>query len=271
MLPMARKRRRRHEVARREPPMPDQPVTPSDGVLSLSEACDLLEQATILECKGLPWGSNYTFAVGLDAGDGRQVLGIYKPRRGEVPLWDFPDGTLYRRERAAYLTSVVLDWRFVPPTVIRDGPYGIGSVQLYIDPDPRASFELFRAVHADELRRIAAFDFLTNNADRKGAHFLLGRQDGQIWGIDHGLCFNAAPKLRTVIWDYCGEPIPEPLLADIRALRADSLRLKTLFDQLEPLLLPEELEALLHRFDLIVERGEYPSPRSHRSYPWPSW
>jgi uncharacterized repeat protein (TIGR03843 family) len=206
--------------------------------------------------------------VGLDAGEGQQVLAIYKPRRGEVPLWDFPDGTLYLRERAAYLTSVALGWIFVPPTVIRDGPYGIGSVQLYVEPDPKASFELLRTRFADDLRRIAAFDFLTNNADRKGAHFLLGRLDGQLWGIDHGLCFNAVPKLRTVIWEYCGEPIPEPIVADLRALRADSERLQALSTDLAALLATEELEAFHRRLELILELGEYPSPRSHRSYPW---
>lgn len=249
--------------------MPDTSPAPADTVLTHEEACTLLEQATVVDCKGLPWGSNYTYAVAFEAGDGRQVLGIYKPRRGEVPLWDFPDGTLYRRERAAYLFSRHLGWPFVPPTVIRDGPYGIGSVQLYVDPDPRASYDHLRALRSDDLRRFAVFDYLANNADRKAGHFLLGRHDGLLWGIDHGLTFNAAPKLRTVVWDYVGEPIPAPLLADLRDLRRDHQRLELLCDALEPLLLPNELEAFLRRLDRALDRPEFPSPSSHRSYPWP--
>src|SRR5918999_2700568 len=211
---MARKRRRRRQVPRRDPEMSHQAPRPTDGVLTHQEACELLEQAEIVECKGLPWGSNYTYAVALGSEAGRQVLGIYKPRRGEVPLWDFPDGTLYRRELAAYVFSQHLGWPFIPPTVIRDGPYGVGSVQLYVEPDPRVTYDHLRTRLPHELRRIAVFDCVANNADRKAGHFLLGQHDGQLWGIDHGLTFNAAPKLRTVVWDYCGEPIPEDLLAD---------------------------------------------------------
>lgn len=251
--------------------MTDQVTSQIEAVLSHQEACALLERAEILECKGLPWGSNYTYAVVLvDAElDGRQVLGIYKPRRGEVPLWDFPDGTLYRRERAAYVLSQHLGWPFVPPTVIRDGPYGIGSVQLYIEPDTRASYELFRRQMATEVQRIAVFDCLANNADRKAGHFLLGRQDGRLWGIDHGLTFNTAPKLRTVVWDYCDEPIPELFLADLLALRNSPERLTALCDELDALLLPNELEAFSRRLDRTIDQARFPSPNSHRSYPWP--
>lgn len=238
-------------------------------MLSLDEACAFLEQAEIVGCQALPWGSNYTYALALAADAGRQVLTIYKPRRGEVPLWDFPDGTLYRRERAAYVASRRLDWNFVPPTVIREGPLGVGSVQLYIDADPGGSFERLRAEYSRQLRQIAVFDCFVNNADRKASHFLLGRGDGRIWGIDHGLTFNSAPKLRTVVWDYCGEPIPEPLVADLRALRADQARLSALCDDLEPLLLSDEIEALLQRLDRLIEVTRYPAPQSRRYMPWP--
>jgi len=248
--------------------MTEESSAPVDGALTAEEACTFLEQAEIVGCQGLPWGSNYTYAVALDAGERRQVLAIYKPRRGEIPLWDFPDGTLYRRERAAYLASRHLGWHFVPPTVIREGPYGIGSVQLYVDPDPQVRFEHFRAEHADQIQRIAVFDCFVNNADRKAGHFLFSRE-GQIWGIDHGLTFNSAPKLRTVVWEYCGEPIPDHLLADLLALRKDPARLKALCDELEPLLHSKELDALCHRLDRILNDSRFPSLDSRRNIPWP--
>jgi hypothetical protein len=249
--------------------MSEQVAASEDGLVGLEAACGLLEQAAVVDCKGLPWGSNYTYALGLDAGDDRVLLAIYKPRRGEVPLWDFPDGTLYRRERAAYVVSQRLDWPFIPPTVIRDGPYGIGSVQLYVEPDPQAGYDRLRSEHADEIQQIAVFDCLTNNADRKAGHFLLGQHDGRVWGIDHGLTFNTAPKLRTVVWDYVGEPIPDRLLSDLLRLRRDPIRLKQLCDDLEPLLLPAELEALLHRLDHLLQDRRFPSPSARRFYPWP--
>jgi hypothetical protein len=261
--------------------MPDRASTPTDrgetsasdrsSLMTLEQACTFLEQAEIVACQGIPWGSNYVYVVALDAGRNRQVPAIYKPRRGEVPLWDFPDGTLYRRERAAYLASCRLGWNFVPPTVVRDGPYGPGSVQLYIDAEPRAGFDRLRAERAAEVQRIAVFDCLVNNADRKAGHFLLSRVDGQIWGIDHGLTFNAAPKLRTVVWEYCGDPIPEPLLSDLRALRSDRLRMSALCDELEPLLLPRELEALVRRLDRTLDQARFPALESRRNIPWPPW
>ena len=238
-------------------------------VLSLEEACALLAQAEVVGCQGLPWGSNYTYALALQVDDGPQVLGIYKPRKGEVPLWDFPDGTLYRRERAAYLLARALEWDFVPPTVIRDGPYGIGSVQLYIEPDPRSSYNQFLSAHADAVKRIALFDCVANNADRKAGHFLLGRADGRLWGIDHGLTFNTQPKLRTVVWEFTDDPIPNELLRDLAALRLDSDRMERLLAELDPLLADDELVALTRRIEHVLETRVYPSPRSHRSYPWP--
>ena len=129
-------------------------------------------------------------------------------------MWDFPDGTLYRRERAAYLLATDLGWEFIPPTIIRDGPYGIGMVQLFIPNDVHANFFTLRDTYADDMRRMALFDAVSNNADRKGGHCLLGN-DGRIWGIDHGLTFHESNKLRTVIWDYSEEQIPAALVADL--------------------------------------------------------
>ena len=145
-----------------------------------------------------------------DAGDGVRGLAVYKPRRGEAPLYDFPDGTLYRREFAAYVVSEAIGWHLVPPTVIRDGPYGVGTAQLFIDAQPKRNYFTLREDRSDDLKPMAAFDVFANNADRKGAHCLLDPED-RIWGIDHGLTFNVDYKLRTVIWDFSGQPVsPRP-------------------------------------------------------------
>src|ERR1700675_3037079 len=168
-----------------------------------------------LEILGLmPNSSNYTF-LARALGDGTRakpdVLGIYKPRRGEMPLWDFTDGTLCRREVAAYLVADELGWPNIPPTVLREGPEGLGSVQLFVEFDPDDHYFTLEQAHPDEFRKVALFDLVVNNADRKAGHCLLGT-DGLIWVIDHGVCFNEEPKLRTVIWEFLGEPIPAGLL-----------------------------------------------------------
>ncbi len=229
---------------------------------------DILSRAEITDCKLLPSGSNYVFLVTMsdtDAGDG---FGVYKPRRGEAPLWDFPDGTLYRRERASYLLARDLGWNFIPPTVVRDGPYGVGSVQLFIDNDDGANFFTLRDAHPAEMRTIALFDAVANNADRKGGHCLLGG-DGQIWGIDHGLTFHEDNKLRTVIWDYSEEPIAESLIADLAAFAGRLAHRATIFQELEELLHPVEVEALTSRVEELLERPTYPRPGMRRAVPWP--
>ena len=236
--------------------------------VSAEDLHGLMARGTIVDCRPIPWSSNYTFAVSLTV-DGRPpFLAVYKPRRGEIPLYDFPDGTLYKRERAAYLASRALGWDFVPPTIIRDGPHGVGSVQLYVEPEPRADFFEFREQHVAELQRIALFDVIVNNADLKAGHCLKAR-DGRIWGIDHGLTFNTVPKLRTVIWDFQDEPIPAPLLRQLAGLRGDPARLGALRGQLEQLLARQEVEAFLKRVDAILESRRYPGPASRRSVPWP--
>ena len=154
----------------------------------------------------------------LDAGDADPVCAVYKPARGERSLWDFPDG-LYRREVAAYELSEALGWGLVPPTVVRDdGPFGPGSLQLFVEADyEQHYFTLLDDGGHDEdvLRAICAFDIVANNADRKSGHVLRG-PDGRLWAIDHGLCFHRQPKLRTVIWDFADEAVPgEPILADL--------------------------------------------------------
>ena len=236
--------------------------------LSVGEVHELLTCARMVECEVIPWSSNYTFAARLVSDERPDCLAIYKPRRGEVPLYDFPDGTLYKRERAAYLTSRALGWGFIPPTVIRDGPHGIGSVQLYVEAEPRAEFFQYKDDHRAEVQRIALFDVIANNADRKAGHCLKGR-DGRIWGIDHGLTFNTAPKLRTVIWDFAGEPIPVPLLRQLAEWSQDATRSDALRGQLDELLSRQEVNTFFRRVDAILEQGSYPSMASRRSIPWP--
>ncbi len=221
-----------------------------------------------LEILGLmPGASNYTFLARARA-DREEVLAIYKPRRGEIPLWDFPSGTLCAREVAAYELSRCLGWPRVPPTVMRDGPEGEGSVQLFVRFDPEQHYFTLEIERRDEFRGVAAFDLVANNADRKAGHCLLGH-DGQVWSIDHGVCFAAEPKLRTVIWGFIGEPIPAGLLEDLRRARGE-LDGGDLVERLSTLLAPEELAALARRIEALVAAGVYPQPEpGTRPYPWP--
>lgn len=242
----------------------------------LSADCDdrtrqRLLRGEIVECKLVPWGSNYTFAVVLrdPSGAENDTIGIYKPRAGEAPLWDFPDDTLYQREYAAFLLSHHLGWRFIPETVIRDGPHGVGTVQRYIEPEPNVHYFTLRGEleqHRDELQRMALFDIIANNADRKAGHCFVGRDDGRVWGIDHGLTFNVQPKLRTVIWEFCGEPIPDPLRAQLQTLSSDPQLDKLLRPHLEAL----EIRALQGRAARLADAGVFPdlNPRRNVPYGW---
>ena len=208
--------------------------------------------------------SNETFLVQLSHGEDT-AQAIYKPVAGERPLSDFEPG-LHRRERAAYLLSEELGWEMVPPTVIReDAPLGVGSLQWFIDCDFREHYFTLAAedpyTHPD-LARMALFDYVANNTDRKSGHVLRG-DDGRIWGIDHGLCFSAVFKLRTVIWDFAGEPIPEPLLADIAPL-ADEVPA-----ELAELLDDDEVAALRRRVRRMLQEGTLPVDLTGMRYPWP--
>jgi hypothetical protein len=211
------------------------------------------------------WGSNFTFLVDLESED-CQLQAIYKPSRGERPLWDFPEETLAGREVAAYLVSEALGWGLAPPTVYRqDGPAGPGSLQLRIEHDPDQHYFTFDADTRQRLRSAALFDLLVNNADRKSGHVLLGG-DGRIWLIDHGVCFHAEPKLRTVIWDFVGEAIPEVLLADLQRLRSDD----GLAEELCPYLTPAEMDALYARLSRLLQSDRFPAPPEDvRATPWP--
>jgi uncharacterized repeat protein (TIGR03843 family) len=235
--------------------------------ISDKEALKLLECGELQETHGLiPWSSNYTFLIAL-AADGREALAVYKPRRGERPLWDFPEGTLCQRECAAFLISEALGWGLVPPTILRDGPHGLGSVQFYIPHNPDENYFTFGAKYERQLQRIALFDSIINNADRKGGHCLLDEK-GRIRAIDHGVCFHTQPKLRTVIWDFEGKPIPSHLMADLEQL-CMRLGKPPLSDHLKPLLTDDEIDALRERLDALMMSRKFPRPGPGRNYPWP--
>jgi hypothetical protein len=236
--------------------------------LTIPQALDLLREGE-MDVQGLiPWSSNYTFLARVTSAD-LEALVVYKPRRGERPLWDFPAGTLYRRETAAFLISNSLGWSIVPPTVTRDGEQGIGMVQLFIEHDPDEHFFTFRDPWSETLTRIALFDVLVNNADRKGGHCLRD-SDGNIWAIDHGICFHHEPKLRTVIWEPAGQEIPSHLLEDLRALQAKLQDGCDLLIQLMSLLSEQEINALLRRLNRLIRTGAFPlPPPGRRAVPWP--
>ncbi|MFQ6026375.1 MAG: hypothetical protein ACE5Q6_02545 [Dehalococcoidia bacterium] len=217
---------------------------------------ELLQNREFVTCELTPFGSNYTFAACLRWED-RTCQAIYKPRDGEVPLWDFPRGTLYKRECAAYLLSEILGWDFIPLTIIRDGPYGIGSVQLYVDHDPSQNYYNLTEADADDLRLIASYDLVANNTDRKANHVLVDPR-GKLWGIDQGLCFHADTKIRTCIWDFCGEPIPQTHLDSLVLLLDQLPRPQGRLQELLDLLLPEEIEALYQRVRWILSEKVYP-------------
>jgi len=230
---------------------------------------NILEQGDISITGEFLWGSNYTFAVEISSGD--QVLqGVYKPTRGERPLWDFPRATLAHREVAAYLVSEALGWSFVPPTIFRDdGPIGPGSLQLHIDHDPEYNYFSFSKTDLQQLRPVAIFDYLINNADRKGSHVLFD-QDGQMWLIDHGISFHQEQKLRTVIWDFAGDPIPEQLCSDLVQFEGQLLEGTHFHDRLGQYLVAQEITALAKRTRYLIASKKYPdSHPNRRPYPWP--
>jgi hypothetical protein len=216
----------------------------------------------------MPDSSNDTLLARC-RGEKQECFAIYKPARGETPLWDFPDGTLHRREVAAYVVADAIGWPNVPPTVLRDGPFGPGSLQLFVRFDAAEHYFTLGAERADDFRRIALFDLVVNNADRKAGHCLLG-EDGTIWVIDHGVCFSDEPKLRTVIWDFIDEPIPPGLSDDLARLGAKLATTSTTRLALEALLAPAEVDATAERLERLVASGRFPEPEPGvRPIPWP--
>jgi hypothetical protein len=224
---------------------------------------------TAIECgnyeiKGqFTFGSNYTFLVSVEH-EGNEYPAVYKPLRGEQPLWDFPENSLAGREVAAYLVSEHLGFHIVPFTTLRqDGPFGAGSLQQYIDYDPEYHYFSFSEQDRHLLKPVVLFDLLCNNADRKGSHVFFEKDSHQLYAIDHGICFHEEDKLRTVLWDFSGQKIPEDLLAPLSKIRS-------LLPSLEPYLTPRERSALCARADSVLKRGVFPrQPRDRRAMPWP--
>ncbi|MBP9501353.1 MAG: SCO1664 family protein [Candidatus Promineofilum sp.] len=239
-----------------------------------------------IEIEGLlPWSSNYAFLVRVC--DDAEVVeavkavetveAVYKPQRGERPLWDFPQGALCYREQAAFIVSEALGWCIIPPTVLRDAQHGPGTIQQFIDHDPERHYFTIEgnSDYRPQLQRIALLDIVINNADRKAGHVLIEEPEepgavGQLWGIDHGICFHTDPKLRTVIWEFAGTPIPPEMKADLAVLR-DQLQNGNddLVLSLGCYLTTPEIEAMIKRLDRLIKQESFPAPGPGRHYPWP--
>jgi uncharacterized repeat protein (TIGR03843 family) len=236
---------------------------PSNELNPESNIVHALEHGDITIIGRMPHSSNATFLVSVQCGE-TSFQAIYKPLRGERPLWDFEPG-LHRREIAAYLLSQAMGINMVPPTVLREGPLGEGSLQHFIDADVEQHyftiFEQREDLH-DQLRAMCVFDIVANNTDRKAGHCLLGLDD-KVWGIDHGVCFAADFKLRTVIWEFGGEPLPDHLRAAIEPL------IETIPLNIATLLSSDEVSALQERVQWLCEGGAFPIDRSGSRYPWP--
>jgi uncharacterized repeat protein (TIGR03843 family) len=228
------------------------------------------DHLTLLECGEveilgrLPWSSNRTYLANCTIEES-ELAAVYKPGRGERPLWDFGDN-LWRREVAAYELSTGTGWNLVPETVARsEAPLGAGSMQRFVP----SHFEqhyftmLDREEHYDRLRSICAFDVVANNADRKSGHCLLG-EDGNIWAIDNGLCFHREPKLRTVIWEFAGDELPDSAVAALTSLTEQVPKgLAKLLDR-------AEVEAVRRRGERLLAKGRLPeAPPEGPRYPWP--
>ncbi len=231
-------------------------------------ALDVLRGSKVVESQRISWGSNYTFLVGLDHGREEPFKAVYKPRDGERPLHDFPRGSLYRREYAAYVVARALGWPLIPPTVIREGPYGIGSFQQYVEADPDATYFDLAEERRDELLPFAVFDAISNNADRKAGHCLLG-EDGRIWSIDHGLTFHAVFKVRSVMLDLWGTQIPKPLILDIQRLAEELAHGSAVALELSTVLEPSEIEALQARLAALIKEAFTPKLNPYVNVPWP--
>ncbi|MGB7538205.1 MAG: SCO1664 family protein [Anaerolineales bacterium] len=233
-----------------------------------------------VEVRGLfRLGSNATFLCQLNS-DAGSLKAVYKPVRGERPLWDFPTGSLAKREAAAFEFACLLGWNFVPPTVFRaNGPLGPGSFQEYMDLDLEQNYFLLREQDPDAMRRVAAFDILINNADRKAMHVARDTSGG-IWLIDHGVCFHREWKLRTVIWDFAGEALPQEVLRilgnftksrpGVHHSPASDFRVRVQ-GALSRLLSAEEVTAVESRAGALRKTGRFPLPEPGFSVPWPIW
>lgn len=241
-------------------PVPEEPPG-----LDRDARLEILTEGDIDVVAQMPWSSNGTFLLTVCA-DGVVLPAVGKPQRGERPLWDFPDGTLFRRETATFAVSDALGWSIVPESVARDGPLGVGVVQRFVHHDPNETYFTLLTGRERRMRQFAVLDVLVNNADRKGGHCLREQGTGAIVGIDHGLTFHRAWKLRTVVWDFAGEVLTEEERDGVvRVLCDDDLDAR-----LHDLLSPAEVAAFRHRADGLLGAGVFPEPDAgYHSVPWP--
>jgi uncharacterized repeat protein (TIGR03843 family) len=245
------------------------PPGPGAGDTELDDAAAmrLLREGTLEVAGRLVEATNMTLYCGIRLGDTVAAC-VYKPVRGERPLWDFPDGTLAAREVAAYEVSAATGWRIVPPTVYRDGPFGMGMVQLWIDSDAEIDLMSLMRSRNPALRRLAVFDAIVNNADRKGGH-LLPLPDGHVYGVDHGVCFSTEDKLRTVLWQWQGKPLPRDAVKVLVRIEQEMERGR-LGRRLRELLTRAEVEATWDRVRRLLDTGIHPFPSEDwPAIPWP--
>jgi hypothetical protein len=239
--------------------------TPQDK----SRLLKFLQKGEIIIEGQFTWGSNFTLLCNV-VHEGENIPAVYKPARGERPLWDFPEESLGKREVAAFLISEASGWGFVPPTVYRmDAPEGEGSLQYFIPHDPEITYFSLSTGEKQQLQTVVLFDVIINNTDRKGGHIL---RDDELnyWLIDHGVTFHQIPKLRTVIWDFAGLPITGSLFEQINDLKKKLEPSSELNKNMLEFISPEELQAMLTRIDLLLETGIYPFPGEEvYPYPWP--
>lgn len=236
-------------------------------------ALDILQNGNIIVKGEFLWGSNYTFLAQIEH-NGNEIPGVYKPIKGERPLWDFPAASLCKREIAAFLVSEALGWRFVPPTVYRkDAPLGSGSLQLFVEHDPEYHYFNFTSNDLNRLKPVVLFDIIINNADRKGSHVLIDPED-RLWLIDHGVCFHVENKLRSVIWDFVGMPIPDEFCVDIENFIncfGKAGEQQTQFErELNEYLSRSEIKSMQRRAKNLIQSGRFPPPDPYRRpFPWP--
>ena len=231
----------------------------------------LLKSGQITNHELLPGCSNAAFLIDITPDPQNKndcIKAVYKPKSGERPLWDFSDGTLYKREYAAFLISNHLGWPTIPETVIREGPYGIGSVQLYIDHNPKITYFDLIAEASSGLKEFALFDVLVNNADRKAGHCILD-EDKKLWSIDHGLCFHSTLKVRTVMLEFWGSTIEDYFMPKLNNLAENLSTNSDLRNNLTNLISEDEIFSLLSRTNNLISKGTLPVLNPYHNIPWP--
>jgi hypothetical protein len=241
-------------------------VTGHIGGRSFEELLQFLLKGEVEVLGLLPYSSNYVFLARVGA---EGLNAVYKPQKGEQPLWDFPAGTLAAREVAAYLVSEAGGWNFVPPTVMReDGPLGPGSLQVFIPHDPNRHYFTLMEERPDDFEPFVSFDVVINNADRKGGH-VIEDEDEVLWAVDHGLAFNSEPKLRTVIWELAETELSAGERARLESLAGELRDGSELILGFAEVLSAPEAAAVLGRVEALLAAGRYPVPGSARHLPWP--